>query len=895
MDTLKPGDQLGPYKIDALIGQGGMGSVCRGTDTRLGRPVAIKVSSREFSDRFEREARAISALNHPNICTLYDVGPNYLVMELVEGETLSHALRQGPLPIEKALQYSIQIADALDAAHARGVIHRDLKPGNIMITRNGVKVLDFGLAKLSNEKDAGLSPSTQSPTMTDPITRTGAVLGTLFYMAPEQVEGKETNERSDIFAFGAVMYEMTTGRRAFDGDSQNGVMAAILKDQPEPIHQWQPRVPRGFERIIRRCMEKKAADRWHSAHDLKQALELIDLEASTATNATSGSATNPTPARRPLLWPAIAVFVILVALAWTLWPRTSAPAHVTRFEAALPAGVVVNPNNFYVIASPDGTKIAFIAQGDMAGIFVRDLDSVEARLLPGTEGAVSPVWSPDSKSIAFGLGQRLMRVNIGGGGPQLLCESVAPVGSGMWTPDDEIIFGSRGPGPGLQRVPASGGVPKLVTAVKDGFHTLPSLLPDGRHFLFLQATTSNETRGIYLGSLDAKPEEQPMKRVSEARLGAVFVRSSFSGGGHLFFVSDRTLMAQPFDTKKMELVGDAVPVVQQIGTGPNHAHFNVTASGLLVYRTGPGQITQLSWRDRQGKVLSTIGDPGGRPTALAVSPDETRIVLFRSESGTDVRGDLSVLDISRNVETKLTFGQKVSLGPTGILGRPVWSPDSSQIAYLSEGKILVKPASGAGEARSLFESQGVIFPSGWSHDGKYLLYHEIGERTAVVKAFALTGAGLADKSSTVVQGGALAALSPDGRWIAYTAPESASALSTNQFDVFLEPFHEPGKQDARSGKWKVSRNGGYFPIWRADGKELFFIGRQTEIMSAMIAVSGDAAQASVPQLLFVAPVTNGVQWDVSRDGQRILIAGPLDRGNDTPITVVQNWEASLKK
>jgi Tol biopolymer transport system component len=893
MDTLKPGDQLGPYKIDALIGQGGMGSVCRGTDTRLGRPVAIKVSSREFSDRFEREARAISALNHPNICTLYDVGPNYLVMELVEGETLSHALRQGPMPIEKAMQYSIQIADALDAAHARGVIHRDLKPGNIMITRNGVKVLDFGLAKLSAEKEAGLAASSQSPTMTDPITRTGAVLGTLFYMAPEQVEGKEANERSDIFAFGAVMFEMLTGRRAFDGDSQNGVMAAILKDQPEPIHQWQPRVPRAFERIIKRCMEKKPADRWHSAHDLKQALELIDLEASPST-ASSGSAAIPAPARRALLWPAMAAMVLIVAaLVWTLWPRNaSLPARVTRFEAALPQGVVVNPNNFYVIASPDGTKLAFIAQGNMAGIWVRDLDSVEARLLPGTEGAVSPVWSPDSKSIAFGMAQRLMRVNIGGGGPQVLCESVANVGSGMWTPDGEIIFGSRGTGPGLQRVPASGGVPKLVTAVKQGFHTLPSLLPDGRHFLFLQATDSNETRGIYLGSLDAKPEEQPMKRVSEARMGAVFVRSSFSGGGHLFFVSDRTLMAQPFDTKKMELVGDAVPVVQQIGTGPNHAHFNVTASGLLVYRTGPGQITQLSWRDRQGKVLSTVGEPGARPAALAISPDESRVVLFRSETGADVSGDLSVVDLQRNTETKLTFGQKAVLGKTGIEGRPFWSADGSKIVYVSEGKILVKPATGAGEAQPLLESQ-VAYPSDWSRDGKYLLYQEISEKTAVVKALDLTGAGAADKSWTAVQGGALAALSPDGRWVAYTAPESGTPGTP--FDVFIEPFHEPGKQDARSGKWKVSRNGGYYPRWRADGKELFFIGQQTEILSSMIEVSGGALQAAAPVLLFVAPVTNGVQWDVSRDGQRILIAGPLDRGNDTPITVVQNWEASLKK
>jgi hypothetical protein len=386
-----------------------------------------------------------------------------------------------------------------------------------------------------------------------------------------------------------------------------------------------------------------------------------------------------------------------------------------------------------------------------------------------------------------------------------------------------------------------------------------------------------------------------MKRVSEARMGAVFVRSSFSGGGHLFFVSDRTLMAQPFDTKKMELAGEPVPVVQQIGTGPNHAHFNVTAGGLLVYRTGPGQVTQLSWRDRQGKVLTTIGDPGGRPTALSISPDESRVVLFRSETGTDLTGDLSVLDAARNVETKLTFGQKVSVGPAGILGRPVWSSDGSKVAYFSEGKIFAKLASGAGEAIPLVEVHANTYPSDWSHDGKYLLYYEITATTPAVKAFNLTDA-LAEKSWTVVQNSAMAALSPDGRWIAYTSSESPNPTNSSQFDVFIAPFNGPGKQATlNGGKWKVSRSGGYYPRWRADGKELFFMGTATEVMSAKIEFSGDTPQLSTPELLFVAPVTNGVQWDVSRDGQRILIAGPLDRGNDTPITVVQNWEASLKK
>ena len=401
---LTVGDKLGPYEITGLIGKGGMGEVYRANDTRLSRSVAIKVSSREFNDRFEREAKAISALNHPNICTLYDIGPNYLVMELVEGEMLSKIIERGPLPLDKALHYAVQIVDALAAAHAKGVIHRDLKPGNIIITKNGAKVLDFGLAKLASERTPGGSSET-TETMTEPITRAGAVLGTLYYMAPEQVEAKETDERSDIFSFGVVFYEMITGQRPFTGDTQAAVLAALLKDPPPPMSQRQPAVPRALERVVRKCLEKKPDDRWQSARDLKPTLEMIDLDAPAPSSA---SASVPIPvresSRRRWLWPVVAGVsgVILAAGAGVLWLKPSAPTRATRFEVTLPEGVQFSQ---YVSISPDGHKLVFNATGDKSGLWIRDLDTLQWRQLVGTEGSSSPFWSPDSRFLGVFGGQ----------------------------------------------------------------------------------------------------------------------------------------------------------------------------------------------------------------------------------------------------------------------------------------------------------------------------------------------------------------------------------------------------------------------------------------------------------------------------------------------------------
>ncbi len=391
-NLLKPGDTLGPYRVDALLGKGGMGEVYRGTDTRLGRPVAIKVSAHEFTDRFEREAKAISSLNHPNVCTLYDVGPNYLVMEFVEGDTLSHLTKQSPMPLEKVLQYGIQIADALSAAHAKGVIHRDLKPANIILTGSGVKVLDFGLAKLGVAAKSGVSGSSEMLTRTEPMTESGSIVGTLHYMSPEQAEGKDTDERSDIFSFGAVLYEMLTGKRAFDGETKTAILAAILKDQPAPIQQFQPMTPRSLDRVVRKCLEKTSASRWHSAHDLKQTLELIDLAGPTSASASaSGSGIQPmaeVPSRRKWLWPTVAAGVVLAGAALALWApwRKPAPTQAVRFEVG-PAEKMTFLSGGAMAVSPDGRWMTFPAVGEdsLTHYWIRSLDGVEARALPGTE------------------------------------------------------------------------------------------------------------------------------------------------------------------------------------------------------------------------------------------------------------------------------------------------------------------------------------------------------------------------------------------------------------------------------------------------------------------------------------------------------------------------------
>src|SRR5579862_2261109 len=884
---LSPGEQLGHYKIVSMIGKGGMGEVYLGTDTRLGRSVAIKVSSREFNDRFEREARAISTLNHPNICTLHDIGPNYLVMEYIEGETLSKIIERGPLPLDKALAYAVQIVDALAAAHAKGVIHRDLKPGNIIITKNGVKVLDFGLAKLSGAGLRGVSGSSDVATLTQPITSDGAIVGTLYYMSPEQVEAKETNERSDIFSFGAVLYEMITGQRPFTGDTQASVLAALLKDQPPPMSRWQPMVPRALERVVRKCLEKKPDDRWQSARDLKPTLELIDLDqpmSATSSSASPISASGITPASAQSarwLWPALSAAALLAAagIAWFVLLKPQPATRVTRFEIALPEGVQVDPETFYVLVSPDGSKLAFATSGEKAGIWVRDLESVQARLLPGTANARAPFWSPDSRSLAFGRGNQLMRVDVSSGPPRALCTSSTPVATGFWTSDGEIVFGGYGAGP-LQRVPEAGGIPNPVTALAPGevAHAAPSPLPDGRRFLYRRRTAAGTT-GMFVGSLDAKPDQQSRQQVAPiapTEFFPTFVRSGNSAGGDLFFVRDGTLMAQPFDIKAMKLTGEPQPVVEQIGTARASAYFSVTPGGVMAYRTGPGNKTQLAWLNRKGEVVERIGDPGDLQ-GFSLSPDENRVALVRNN-------DVWLLDVKRNIQTPLTVDHGVVVANAW----PVWSPDGKQVAYLSRTGLYERDSDGAGDPKRLREPGSLGAPTDWSHDGKFLLYSNGGPGGSELFALPLRGGG--EPKSILTTPAGIARLSPDGRWIAYVSDKSGSV------EVYVQPFDAPGSGAARpGGVTQISRDGGLFPRWSSDGKELFFRSYPGyAVMAVKMEFSGGTPQPTAPVQLF-QNTTRAQSWDVSKDGQRFLMAEPLDRGAATPITVVMNWEASLKK
>jgi serine/threonine protein kinase len=572
---LSAGDKLGPYEITGLIGKGGMGEVYRGTDTRLGRPVAIKVSSREFNDRFEREAKAISALNHPNICTLYDIGPNYLVMEFVEGDLLSKMIESGPLPLDKTVAYAVQVVDALAAAHAKGVIHRDLKPGNIIITRNGVKVLDFGLAKLSSERLPSASADNVE-TVTEPITRAGAVLGTLYYMAPEQVEAKETDERSDIFSFG-VVFEMITGQRPFTGDTQAATLASLMKDSPPPMSQRQPAVPRALERVVRKSLEKKPDDRWQSARDLKPTLELIDLDAPPPSSA---SASVPIPVQAPeqrpktWLWPAVVVGVIVAGAALALWApwRKPAPTQAVRFEVG-PSEKMTFINGTSMAVSPDGRWMVFAAMGDdgQTRYYIRALDGVEVRALPGTEGnsGTRASWSYDSRWVLFANNLptgKLKKVDIQGGPPQNIADWPGLLNGAGWNSDGVIIAGVLGPGVGpILRVPASGGQPAPVTALAPGerAHIWPQFLPDGKHFLYLRIFADAAQSGIHVGSIDVQPNQQSMQRLLATDRQAFYAPLP-GGGGHLIFLRGATLMAQPFDPNKMTLSGEPVAIADGV-------------------------------------------------------------------------------------------------------------------------------------------------------------------------------------------------------------------------------------------------------------------------------------------------------------------------------------------
>jgi serine/threonine protein kinase/Tol biopolymer transport system component len=864
------GDKLGPYEILGPLGQGGMGEVWKARDPRLNRIVAIKQSHIRFSERFEREAHAIAALNHPHICQIYDVGPDYLVMEYVEGQPL-----KGPVPLNEALTIAGQILDALDAAHRKGITHRDLKPDNILVGKAGVKILDFGLAKME-QPDSGVSSDVIA---TKPLTAEGTVLGTLHYMSPEQIEGQEADARSDIFAFGLVLYELITGKRAFEGKTRTSLVASILKDQPRPLSELQPLSPPALERVVATCLEKDPDKRWQSAREVKHALEWISSEAP------GPRASAPAASTKRWLWPSIAAVAVVIAgiTAYALWPKHPAPVKVTRFQVPLPENSTFGQ---YLSLSPDGRKLLFNTTGPDGGLWVRDLDSLEARLIPGTQGVFRMFWSPDSRFVAFGLGKQLKKMDIAGGPVQTLCEISSTVGSGAWNRDGVIIFGSV-PGP-IRRVPEAGGVPTDVTAVAGGpLQTIPSFLPDGHHFIYYRTGTA-ETTGMYVGSIDAKPADQSRKLLLATQFAALYATSPDASSGHVFFLRDGTLMAQSFDSVKLELSGDPVPIAEHVGNGQAHGFFSVSPSGALAYRTGVQAAgRQLTWFDRDGKTLGTFGEPN-LDRYISLSPDGTHGAV--RDAAASANGDLWTLDFARGVRTRFTFRQS--------FGSPaVWSPDGNRIIFAAGNTldtISEKASSGAGEEKELLKKPGEMkVPSSWSRDKRFLLYDtanvpKTGEDLWVLplegerKPVLLLGTEFNESDGS---------FSPDMRWIAYDSNESG------RYEIYVRPFNSYGSSGPSlgEGKWQVSKDGGSAPEWRADGKELVFRASNGSPMAVEVGTNGAAFQPGVPKQLFALPL-NVNDWDMTADGKRFLISmPPKQESTNTPITVVLNWQAELKK
>jgi len=880
--TPSPGSRLDHYEIVELIGKGGMGEVYRARDTRLPRDAAIKVSSQQFSERFAREARIIASLNHPNISTLYDIGPNYLVMELVEGPTLADRIKQGALTLEEASAIARQIADALDYAHEKGVVHRDLKPGNVKIRPDGlVKVLDFGLAKVGGTP---VAPSDESPTITVGQTQAGMILGTAAYMAPEQAKGKEVDKRADIYAFGLVFYEMLSGVRPHQGDTLQETMASVLKDEPDLS-----KVPAQAHRLLKRCLEKDPQKRLRHVGDVMSLLDDAPSRGAGFQPATGASA----PGKR-WLWPAVAAGIVVIAgAALALWAPWRSQPNLTpvRFEV-----VESDKMTFFsggaMAVSPDGHWMVFPATGDdsVARYWLRSLDTVEARPLPGTEGAFVPAsWSADSRYVVFtALGSnKLKKVDIQGGPPQTLTDLPNQINGAAWARDGVIIVGTATGGNPLLRVSASGGAatPATVLAQGESSHKWPQGLPDGHHFLYLKVSADPNKMGIYAGSVDSKPEEQSQQRLLATNRQAYYAPSTDGGPGHLIFLRESTLMAQPFDPVKLQLSGEPAAIadgVDSFGTA-NYGLFSVSDTGALVYRAGAGSKLVTSWFDQNGKPAGPLSEPGEYANP-ALSPDGRRVAVAAGAAGSR---DIWILDIARNSSTRFTFNPAND-------DNPVWSPDGKNVVFSSnrkdESRLYIKPADGSGEERLLTEQPGT--PTSWSKDGRFLLFTSSSPKTGN-DIWALPNPGLAAGDAKPMPILATqfnereAQVSPDGRWIAYTSNESSAS------DVYVRPFSAEG--NGSGAKWLISKGLAIYPRWRSDGKQIFYADPNLDIMAVDIDTSKEF-QAGTPRRLFTAPpplLTVG--WSMTADAKRFLFITTPNGGRPAPFTVVLNWAASLKK
>jgi eukaryotic-like serine/threonine-protein kinase len=889
--ALISGTKLGPYEIQSQLGAGGMGEVYRALDTRLNRTVAIKVlpahlsSSAELKQRMEREARAISSLNHPHICQLYDIGSHqgtqFLVMEFLEGETLAQRLRKGPMPLHEVYKIGIAVAQALEVAHRQGIVHRDLKPGNIMLTPAGAKLMDFGLAKpvgLPTGSASGPVPSfTAAATISGaspltPLTTAGSIVGTIQYMSPEQIEGKEADTRSDIFALGAVLYEMAAGKRPFDGKSQISLASSILEKDPEPISAIQPVVPPAFDHVVATCLQKNPEDRYQTAHDIKLELQWIASDKSKAP-ATAAAPSTAESKRRTLPWLAALAAALLLGGTAGFFLRRFPAAPSTRTLIDPPENTTLNLSGDYAgppVLSPDGTMLAFTATGadGKASIWVRPMNSLQAHPLADTTSATFPFWSPDSRSLAFFADGKLKTIEVNSGSAQVVC-NISFGRGGTWGSNGVIIF-SPGPEGALMQVSAAGGTPTPATTIdmsQQTSHRWPFFLPDGKHFLYAAinhdpSKSANDT--LYYGSLNGKEN----RALFHSHFNAVFA------SGYLVFGRNDQVMAQPFDPSNGKLSGEPQGLATGALNDTSTWHMGASASnnGLLALGSGGSADRQLIWLDRATKQITTAEENLENLLFATISPQGDRAALQISSG----QNDIWVLDFARRVRTRLTFG------PVGNTF-PVWSPDGKWIAFFSlrnsQFSIVRKPSDGSGEEEILTVVDQPVELTDWSQDGKFLLYSRADTNGFATWALPLQGER---KPFLVVPRGRNGRFSPDGRWLAYQSAESGNV------EVYVVAF------GGGQGKWQVSANVGSTPRWSKDGKELFFRDGHSALVAVPVREVPGALQFGTPQSLVTQwSVVGQPFFDVAPDGKKILL-DRMARDVSQSVTVVTNFTAELK-
>ena len=915
--ALEPGTKLGPYEILSALGAGGMGEVYRARDTRLGRDVAVKVlpdhlsSQPEIRARFEREAKTVSSLNHPNICTLFDVGTEgetaYLVMELVEGDTLAVRIGRGAIPAPELLRIGAQVADALDRAHRAGVIHRDLKPGNIMLTKSGAKLMDFGLARATGLAGPGTGSShagatlTHSPTIGQALTAEGTLLGTFQYMSPEQLEGAEADARSDIWALGCVLYEMSTGRRAFEGRSQASLIAAILEREPSPIAEipsgsasaaFAGAAPQGLDRLIRNCLTKDPEERIQTAHDVK--LQLRGIAEAAGLSTTSGAFAPQTPipgdastfagarakARRasPLPWAIAAVAVLAaVATAAYLYPRATVPKPVYRFRPD--TAVRGSRDSLWPRVSPDGRYLVFsvIDSTNSANAYIRGMDEIVPRFIPGSEGLVRPYWSPDSREIAFIADGKMKRLPITGGTPVVICEAAGGADLSWGSKGFILMDGRRTDS--LRYVPAGGGELRPATtldrAAGEVGHTWPHFLPDGEHFLFLAYTG--------LGTEKAKIRLGKIGSLTSKLLGESDGRVEYAPGGWVLYVRGTTLMARKLDRGKGELVGQAIPLVEDLRVGGARGHYSISPSGVFAFARLPlGENRTLRLADRRGAFVGeaiasgTLANP-------RLSPDGRSLLLEKRGTGAIAAGDISVLDLIRGTNTKLTF-------TNGHASSPEWAPDGKRFAYAllpeaGDAKIQILSADGLGGQDSVpVPPRPMLLLWQWASAGSRIL---TGTSNGELFASPTEGAArewrpLAD--STLV--GGHSQISPDGRWLAY-------AFGTaRDVQVYVQSL------TGTPGRWQVSTTLGIFPRWTKGGRELVFEGTDGRLMSVDIDTTA-GFRAGTPHSLFLLPMKSSAfgatSWSVDATGEKFALTIPPPQLTVGTIEVVTDFQSLVSR